>query len=279
MKTGLVLEGGGLRGVYTIGVLDCLMDKGFVPNYLIGVSAGACNGASFVSGQRGRGLRIDEQFLTDERYLSWKGFLKTGSVFGMDFIFDEIANRLDPFDYDAFAASPVEYIVGVTDVQTGEAAYFSKQNWDKKNLPLRASISIPGFAPVVTIGGRGYLDGGIAAPIPVQKALEDGCERLVIVLTRDRSYRKSPASMRPVYHHLYRDYPAMIRAIERRHEIYNDTLRLIRKLERQGRAIVIAPPSPVKTGRFEREMKKLMPLYRQGMLDASAAFTRLAATV
>lgn len=265
-----------MRGVYTIGVLDCMYDRQFAPDYVIGVSAGACNGISFVSGQRGRGLRIDEQFLGDPRYLGWRNLIKKRSIFGMDFIFDEIPNGLDPFDYEAFAANPAEFVVGVTDVQTGQAVYFGKKSLERTNMHLRASSSIPCFAPIVEIDGRGYLDGGVADPIPVRKALADGCEQLVVVLTRHRGYQKKPTAMRAAYSRIYRQYPAMVEALARRHEIYNDTLAFVHQLEREGRALVIAPPEESEAGRFEKDMKKLMPSYRRGMLDAAVALEQFA---
>lgn len=272
MKTGLVLEGGGMRGVYTIGVLDCLMDLHFAPDYLIGVSAGACNGVSFISGQRGRNLRIDQDYLADERYVSWKNYLKTGSIFGMDFIFREIPNRLNSFDRAAFLASPIAFYAVATDIMTGKPVYFGKEDLDEENTMLRASSSIPGFAQIVEFAGGSYLDGGVSDPIPARKALEDGCDKLVIVLTRDRSYQKHPSMLKPVYQRLYQDYPKLIEAIERRYEVYNQTLLFVRQLEREGRAKVIAPPAPVEISRFENKMKNLLPLYQRGMLDAQKAF-------
>lgn len=268
MKTGLVLEGGGMRGIYTVGVLDCLMEHQVQVDYIIGVSAGACNGVSFVSGQRGRTLRIDELFLEDKRYISMDNYYKTRSLFGMDFIFDEIPNQLDLFDYEAFFASPIEYVVGVTDVETGKPAFFGKDAMEPKNTLLRASSSIPGFAPMVEFQGAKYLDGGTTAPIPVERALEDGCEKLIIVLTRERSYQKQPEHMRPLYHRHYEEYPELVRAIAQRHLVYNRTLDQIRRLERSGRAVVIAPEKALGISRFEKKMKTLRPCYYEGILDA-----------
>ena len=175
MKLGLVLEGGGMRGLYTVGVLDALMERRLSPDYVIGVSAGAGNGISFVSGQKGRAYRVDMDYLRDRRYISLRNFVKTRSVFGMDFVFDDIPGKYDPFNYPAFLASPTEFVTGVTDVVTGRPVYFGKQPLmaDQCRL-LRASAAIPLFSPMVEFRGRLYLDGGTADPIPVKRALADG---------------------------------------------------------------------------------------------------------
>lgn len=193
MKIGLVLEGGGMRGLYTAGVLDGLTDAHWLPDYVVGVSAGADNAASYLSGQRGRNFRINTDYLKDKRYLSVHNFLRTKSLFGMDFIFHEIPNKLDPFDYKAFASCPCAFEVGVTEVETGKTAFLGREPMEKGDFSaLRASSSIPVFSPIVEIDGKKYLDGGTSDPIPVRRALEWGCDRVVVVLTRERGYRKKP---------------------------------------------------------------------------------------
>lgn len=278
MKIGLVLEGGGMRGLYTNGALDCMMDNGWYADYVIGVSAGACSAVSYISGQRGRSYRINTGYLNDKRYVGLDSFIKTKSMFGMDFIFDEIPNRLDPFDYEAFLASPIEFVTGVTDIETGLPVYFDKSAITPgDNTLLRASSSIPGFSPIVPFRGGRYLDGGTSDPIPVRRALADGCDHVVIVLTRDRSYQKAPEHFRALYHRMFREYPEMARALDRRHEIYNETLDFVRRLERDGTAIVIAPSRPVEITRFEKDLRRLEDLYKSGMLDAQLAMRRLRA--
>ena len=277
MKLGLVLEGGGMRGLYTDGVLDCLMDRGVTVDDVIGVSAGACGGVSYVSGQRGRSHRINTAYLRDKRYVGFSSFLKTGSVFGMDFLFDEVANRLDPLDYQALADAPMEFVTGVTDVSTGQPAYFDKSVYTRGGCQvLRASCAIPLFSPVVEWEGGRYLDGGVSDPIPLKKALADGCDQLIVVLTRHRGYRKKPEGLQAAYRWAFRKDPAMAQAIARRPQVYNDTLDLLWKLEREHRALVIAPSHPVTVGRFEKSLQKLEALYKEGMLDAQIALTRLA---
>lgn len=274
-KIGLVLEGGGMRGLYTIGVLDYFIDQQVMTDYVIGVSAGACHGVSYVSQQRGRSYRINTNYISDKRYVSFSNYVKTKSIFGMDFIFDEIPHKLELFDYEAFLSSSCEYVTGVTDVNTGQPYYFGKDDLNYDSTVLRASSSIPVFSPIVNYKGGKYLDGGTSDPIPVRKALEDGCDKVIIVLTRERGYKKSPEKFRFVYKKLFKDYPEMIHLLDKRHEIYNETLRYVHELEREGKAIVIAPSSPITISRFEKNMDKLEDIYHMGVKDADAAFTPL----
>lgn len=267
-KIGLVLEGGGMRGLYTGGVLDALMDHQLSADYVIGVSAGACNGVSYVSGQRGRNRRINTQYVDDGRYVGLANFLRTGSMFGMDFIFNEIPDRLDPFDYAAFQASPCEFIAGVTEVDTGMPAYFGKEDMQGHSTVLRASSSIPCFSPIVTYKGKAYLDGGTSDPIPIRRALADGCDRVVVVLTRERGFIKKPEQGRALYHRVFRKQPGMIRALDQRHEVYNETLAFLREKEADGTALVIAPRQPLGVGRFEKDRSKLEQAYQTGYDDA-----------
>lgn len=267
MKIGLVLEGGGMRGLYTAGVLDTMMAKNWKPDYVAGVSAGACHGASFVSGQRGRAYRTNIEYLEDKRYLSVSNYLKTGSLFGMKFIFETIPDYLDKYDYEAMLSSPMEYEIGVTDVETGKAVFYSKEALYHDCTLLAASSSIPVFSPIVQYHDQYYLDGGATAPIPVERALEKGCDFIVAVLTRNREYQKPPEGFRPVYRRVFRKYPAMVRALDTRHEVYARERELLFKLEKEGRALVIAPEAPVTLSRFEKDRKKLDALYKKGQQE------------
>lgn len=269
MKTGLVLEGGGMRGVYTTGALDCFQDNGLTFDYVIGVSAGACHATSYLSGQRGRSFQINVEYSQDKRYISLGNYLRTKSVFGMDFIFHEIPDRLLPFDYEAMSKNPTEFVVGVTDVLTGQPFYFTNPKTDMVNTVVAASSAIPIFSPMVEIEGKQYLDGGTTDPIPVKKSLEDGCDKVVVILTRPRGYQKQPEGFRKIYRRKFKKYPAMAEALDRRHEIYNDTLKFIETLEKEGRAIVLAQTSPIPIGRFEKDPAKLRALYELGMKDAA----------
>ena len=265
MKTGLVLEGGGLRGVFTAGVLDAFLDGNFHADYVIGVSAGAANGVSYVSGQRERGLRTNTDYLHDPRYMGLRSLLLHRSLFGMDFIFHEIPQHLDPFDYQAFQENPCEFWTGAIDIRTGETVYFGKEEIRDDLEALRATTSLPLLSQPVAYRGRLLLDGGTADPIPVRRALADGCDRVVVVLTRERGYRKPAQSFRAVYRSAFRRYPAMIRALDTRHRIYNDTLDFLAGLECGGTAAVIAPATPPQVRRIERDRDKLLALYQEGL--------------
>lgn len=269
MKIGLVLEGGGMRGVYTTGVLDCFQDHNLDFDYIIGVSAGACHATSFLSRQRGRSFLINSEYSQDKRYISFRNYLQTRSLFGMKFIFHDIPDHLLPFDYQTYADNQTDFIVGVTDVLTGKPYYFKNPSSKEVNEVVAASSAIPIFSPMVEIDGKQYLDGGTSDPIPVKKALEDGCDKLVIVLTRPRGYCKQPEGFRSVYRRKFRKYPKMIEALDRRHEIYNQSLKLVDKLEKEGRAVVLAQSVPVSIGRFEKNPEKLLKLYKLGIKDAS----------
>lgn len=275
LKTGMVLEGGGMRGIYTVGVLDVWMEQAYWPDYVIGVSAGASNSASYISRQKGRGLRTNIDYLNDKRYLSLSNWRRHRSLFGMDFLFSEIPKKLDPFDSSAFFANPCAYTVGVTNVQTGRAEYFGKEAMRQDNTILAASCSIPVLSPPVAFGGQLYCDGGTADPIPFRKALADGCERLIVVLTRHRGYRKPPQRFRPIYRRALRAYPALVDTLEHRHVRYNQTLDALAALEAEGRAIVIAPQSPLPGSTFEKKRETLLAIYQQGRADAWAAWPRI----
>lgn len=267
-KVGLVLEGGGMRGLYTTGVLDCFMDNNIKFDYVIGVSAGACNGIAYVSNQRGRSLRVNTEYVGDKRYVSLSNFLKTKSVFGMDFLFDEITYNLDPIDFKKLAESKCEFKVGVTDVLEGKPKYFPKECLDNDSTVLRASSSIPLFAPVVNYKGKKYLDGGTSDPIPVKKALEDGCDKLVIVLTREKGFVRQPERLRKIYSHVYKNYENMIDVLDNRHDVYNASVKCAYQLKKDKKAIVIAPKEPLGIGRFEKSKEKLIEAYDKGYKDA-----------
>ncbi len=240
-----------------------------------GVCAGACNGASYVSNQKGRAFRTNTEYITDSRYLSLKNYLKTKSLFGMDFLFDEIPNKLIPFDYDAFFNSPCEFVMGVTDVITGRAKYFDKSHVEPKNTVLRASSSLPVFAPIVEYQGGKYLDGGVADSIPVKKALEDGCNKVIVVLTRERGFIKKPEKFRSVYKRMYKKSPQMVEALDNRHIQYNKTLSYLEQLEQEGKAIVIAPDAPLPVGRFEKNPEQLKAVWKIGYDDMKENMQKL----
>lgn len=275
MKIGLVLEGGAMRGIYTTGILDCFLDHGITFDYVIGVSAGACNAISFVAGQRGRSYRINTRFLRDKRYLGLCPVLRERSLFGMEFLFGEMTSTLEPFDFAAFHASPTECVVVTTDADTGRPAYFGKEDMHDDLTPVRASSSIPCCAPAVLFHGRRYFDGGIADPLPVRRAVEDGCTHLVVVRTRPAEDRSQALELRSLYTNMFRQSPLLVEAIRQRHAVYYDTLDW---MAMQGAEILqIAPRQPLSIGLVDRDPCKLRGVARLGYDDALAALRGIAA--
>lgn len=276
-KVGLVLEGGGLRGLYTIGVLDYFMDHNLFLPYVVGVSAGACNGCSYVSRQRGRNYKINVGYIEDPRYLSLRSLMKTGSLFGMDFIFKDMPHHLVPLDYDTFYGSDTVFYIGTTDCETGEAVFYSKEEMDYDCTPLAASSSLPLISPIVSFAGRKLMDGGIADSIPIDKSMADGNKKHVVILTRDRAYRKEPGKHMGVLRRKYRQYPAFVKALENRHLMYNRTLEQLRRMEAEGSVFIIAPQKPVEVKSTDKNKQKLQALYDTGYLEASLCFEKLLA--
>jgi predicted patatin/cPLA2 family phospholipase len=274
--TGLILEGGGMRGIYTAGVLEYFAEQDLYFPYQIGVSAGACMAVSYLSRQRGRNKKVNIDFAGDTRYLSWRKFLVKRELFGMDFIFGEIPNTLVPFDFNAFQGAEEELVVGATDIETGQTLYFSKNKQDPDMLTvLRASSSLPFFAPIVEYEGRKLMDGGISDPIPIRQAEKDGYRRNVLIMTRNEGYVKSPNRMRWLLRKGYGRYPEFIEVMLRRHEIYNETVAYAQRQEKEGFAFIIRPSLPLKVGRVEQNKAKLEQLYQQGYEDAKRVFPNL----
>lgn len=276
VKAGLVLEGGGMRGIYTAGVLEYFMEKNLYFPYIIGVSAGACFGASYLSRQQGRNRKVNIDYVTHPSYLSFKNFLKNQQLFGMDFLFDEMPNKIVPFDFEAFHNGKEEFVVTVTDCQTGLPLYYKRDDYGKDLLTIiRASSSLPFIAPVVEYKGKYLLDGGIVDSIPLQQAEKDGYHKNVVIMTKEESYTKKKANIRWLLNRYYPQYPKLIEAVVERHEMYNKTLEHIRKQEENGSIFVLRPSMSMKAGRIERNPKKLEKLYELGIEDAKREFTRL----
>lgn len=271
-ETGLVLEGGGMRGLYTAGVLEYFMSKELYFPYVIGVSAGACMGASYLARQRDRNRRVNLDFVEDKRYISLSNYIRKRELFGMDFIFDEIPNNLVPFDTDTLLENPEEFVIVTTDCDTGEPVYFRKQDYDADSLPilLRASSSLPFVASSVHYRGRQLLDGGISDPIPIKKAERDGFRKNIVILTKPRGYFKKPSRMPKIIK--YRDHPIINDKLGVRYRHYNETLYDISKREREGDAFVISPSRSLKVSRTERNRERLQALYELGWNDAKAQF-------
>lgn len=265
-KTALVLEGGGFRGMYTSGVLDALLASRIEFPYVIGVSAGAAYGISYVSKQFGRNKEVNLKYTADPRYMSWGNLLKKGNLFDWDFVYGEVPNRLVPFDYTTFFNTSTEFMVGVTNVLSGKAEYLSTKSMNRQQLlaAITASSSLPFVSKIARLNGQSYMDGGLADSIPIERALNDGNERAVVVLTRDNDYRKHPPKGQWLMRMAYRNYPNLVEAILSRAERYNHTLDELDRLEKEGRVFIIRPQVSMPVSRFENNPQKLDVLYQVG---------------
>ncbi|UJF35857.1 patatin-like phospholipase family protein [Paenibacillus hexagrammi] len=269
---GLVLEGGGMRGVYTAGVLEYFMEQKWYFPYIVGVSAGACNAVSYISRQPGRNKRVTIGYIGDSRYLSYRNLFRQKSIFGMDFIFKELPERLEPFDYDTFYTSSQQFVIGTTDAHSGEAVYYTKDELGKHTLPIvQASSSLPFVSTPIHYDGRILFDGGLVDPIPIEKSMADGNRKHIIVLTKEQGYRKRPFKQRWLAKSFYPQYGGLVDVLVRRSEIYNHTLETIDQLEQEGSAIVIRPSTTVQVGRMEKNPQKLEDLFNLGYADAKRA--------
>ena len=266
MKTGLVLEGGALRAIFSSGVCDALLDGKIMTDYVIGVSAGIAYGVSYVSRQPRRNLEVVTRYAPDKRYMGMNNLVDKSnrSYFGLKFAYDTIPNELIPFDYDTFAAYPGEVEAVVTNLNTGKADYLPVPRRDKESLLLQATCAMPLLFPIYEIDGQPYLDGGAADSIPWQRALDKGCERVVVVLTRPREYRRKPDQMIRLIRKQYKEYPAFVEAMETRAQRYNESRDALFALEQEGKALVIAPKSTLGVGRIERDTEKLRLLWAEG---------------
>lgn len=274
-KAGLILEGGGMRGVYTAGVLDYFDEQGLFFRFIVGVSAGACNSVSYVSHQKGRSFEIDRRFCRDKRYIDPLGLAKNGEIFRMDFLFHDIPDDLLPFDYDAYKSAGCENYAVITSLETGEAEYCRVADMRTDADFVRASSSLPMFAKVVDISGKKYLDGGVADSIPGAFSVQSGNDVQVFILTRHKGYIKKKSRLSPLCARRYKAYPDFVKAYETRYQRYNESVRYAEQLEAEGRAIIIRPRQPVKVGNFARSPEQLEKLYRQGYEDACAVFERV----
>lgn len=266
-KIGLVLEGGGMRGIYTAGVLDILMENGITFDGVIGVSAGAIHGCSFVSGQQGRSIRYYKKYYNDKRMMSFHNFLRTGDLVDEKFCYHELPETLDPYDNRAFHASNIPFYTVSTNLETGKAEYILMKDMFEDIDYLRASASMPYVSRIVEKDGKKLLDGGCGDSIPVLKFMEMGYGRNLVVLTRPDGYRKRP-ERRGLARIVYRKYPNFVRTLEDRPKMYNGTLDAIRKLEQEEMAFVIRPSKPLEIGRMSHDLKEIIRTYELGRSDA-----------
>lgn len=263
-QSGLILEGGGMRGVFTCGVLDNLMERGIRFPYTIGVSAGACNGLSYMSNQKGRAKYSNIDLLEKHRYIGIKQLITKGNIMDFDLLFDEFPNKIIPYNYQAYAQCSERYEMVTTDCTTGKACYYDEKNDPDRIIDIvRASSSLPFVCPIAYVDNRPMLDGGIADSIPLLRARQLGYDNNVVVLTRNKGYRKS-ARPTTVPFFMYRKYPALRQAIQERNALYNSQMDMIETLEERGEITVIRPLQPIVVDRMERDTAKLLDLYNQG---------------
>ena len=261
--TGIIFEGGTFRPIFSCGVMDALLSENILLPYCIGVSAGIADGVSYVSKQPQRNLEIMQKYRNDKRYMSRSNWKNSKSIFGLDFIFDDIPNKLIPFDMETFRAYDGTCLVGVTNAESGQIEYNNAMDMDDKFTMLRATCALPMFFPAIDLDGNKYYDGGLADPIPVKKALEDGCDKVIIVLTQPRGYVKKLGKYDKVgARMLGLKYPAIRECILSRPERYNEAIHYCNELVKEGKAMIFRPNHLLNS--FESDVRKLEMAYWHG---------------
>ena len=267
----LVLEGGGTRGFFTAGVFDAFIEEGIMFPYIVGVSAGAANALSYISGQKGRNKVVLMKYVNNHRYVSRRNLLKHRSLFGFDFIFETVPNKFLYFDWESFKKTNIRFLTGVMDCATGKTKWFEKDQITKGFAIVRASCSIPLMAKIVKHKGLELLDGGISDPIPIEKSIEDGNKFHVIILTRNRGYKKGVFRQGWLMKLIYRKHPALYKVMRDRHNTYNEQVALCEQLEREGKALIIRPKRPNDLETTSRDIIKLLRLYDEGYVEGKFA--------
>lgn len=264
-KTGLILEGGAMRGMFTAGVLDVMMEHDLTFDGAIGVSAGAAFGCNYKSKQIGRVLRYNTKFCADKRYSGISCLLKNGNIFSTDFAYGEVPLKHDPFDFDTYASNPMDFYVVCTDIETGKPVYHNyKGKGDHGFDWIRASASMPVVSQIVEIDGQKLLDGGISDSIPLEFFERIGYGKNVLVLTQPKEYIKKKNALMPLIRMKYKNYPKLVEAMARRHIDYNNTLAYIKDQEAKGKILVIRPDEKLHIKRIEKDPKKLQEIYELG---------------
>lgn len=274
MKVGLVLEGGAMRGMYTAGVLDILMEANVNFDGIIGVSAGALFGVNYLSKQKGRALRYNLRFLNDKRNVGVHSLLTTGDIVNKEFAYYTVPQKLDVFDDQIYMASKIPYYAVVTNMETGQAEYMQVKSVFEDMEILRASASMPFVSQPVILNNQKYLDGGVADSIPYQKFLDMGYDKLVVVLTRDLNYVKKPMS-KQLISLFYSKYPRFKEQLFQRHNNYNQSILKLKELEAKGKVILIRPSQPIEIGRLEKNPKKIQQVYDLGLKDGRQIVERI----
>lgn len=261
----IILEGGTFRPVFSAGVMDALLDNDIMFPYCIGVSAVITNGFSYISKQKERSYRILKNYRHDKRYIGAVNFLKCRSIFGLDFAFDEVPNKLDPFDFETFNKYDGKILVGVTNAETGKSEYMDGKELDEKCTMIRATCAIPLFFPPIKINNTDYFDGGLCDPIPIQKAINDGNKKHLIILTRPKGYVKTLSKGNVAAAKiLNKKYPKLKDTFLTRHLQYNETVKFCEQLEAEGKAIILRPTSVDGIDSFEKDLNKITHAYEHG---------------
>lgn len=276
MKIGMVLEGGGMRGMYTAGVLDVLSENNISVDVIIGVSAGAVFGCNFKSKQIGRTIRYNTKYCRNPEYSSIRSLIFTGDYFGADFCYNKIPFALDVFNTEVFKKNPCEFYVTCTDVETGKPVYHKCEKGDKADLQwFRASASMPLVSRIVDIEGQKLLDGGVSDSIPLSQAISMGCQKNIVILTQPKNYVKKPNKMLPLIKIKYKKYPLFVETMANRHVLYNEQISLVENAENQGNAFVFRPKEPLPVSRTEKDPLNLRQAYEIGRRDCLSKFTGL----
>ncbi len=272
INAALVLEGGALRSVYSAGVLDSFLENKIEFPYIVGVSAGALNAGNYVSKQIGRSARVNIDYVDDPRYIGIGPLLKGKSIFNFDFLFGEPTKEWMPYDERTFLESKQRYVIGATNCRTGQQDFFERHTYKELVEILKASSTLPILSQIAYIGNEPYLDGGIVEAVPIKKAMEDGYEKIVVILTRSKGFQsQSSVIMDSLYKIYYRKYPNLVEKLCTMTERYNRLLDEIKNMEKQGKIFVIQPQNPVNVRRIERNKKRLRKLYEEGCKEGKAA--------
>ncbi len=280
MKTGLILEGGAMRGLFSAGVIDVFMENGIEFDAAIGVSAGAAFGSNYKSRQPGRVIRYNKRFAKDPRFCSLRSLIKTGDLFGAEFCYHTIPNEIDLFDTQAWLDNPMDFHVVVTDIETGKAVYINSDDAGEDALEcFRASASMPIVSKPVEIKGKKYLDGGIADSVPIQYFESIGYKKNVIILTQPLGFIKKPSSISKLLRYVLKDYPAVAETMANRHIEYNETLAYIAEREKSGDVLVIRPEAPLEIGRVEHNPDKMQAVYDEGRRVAEKHLEKIKAFI
>lgn len=259
---GLILEGGTFRPIFSCGIMDALLDNDIHFPYVIGVSAGISDGVSYVSKQNKRNYDILMNYRHDKRYVGIRNFFTDKSFFGLKFVYETIPESVFPFDWDTYMQNPAKVVVGVTNAETGESEYLDGKTTDKKFAMLKATCALPLMFPAIKIGDKSYYDGGVSDPIPAKKAVDDGNNKLLIILTRPKGYKKQLSRINVFASKRYKHkYPNLSKLLLTRHNIYNDEIRYCEELEKEGRALILRPTEEIQIDSLEKDLDKIDKIY------------------